>query len=196
MKATWREQQKAQLRERIYTVSLRLLLKRGLERTSIERIANEVGIAKGTFFNHFESKEHVIEEWFRRLSDGCLTEVESRSFRTAKSAVQALASEKALRALENSGLVRLKAQVAPKSTLLLDTERDLNRRIEDYLVGHIEAGKKNGELRSDLDAQFLAHLLIDTLTGTVRAWVLSEEELDLKKMFRNRIDYLFRAAVC
>lgn len=194
MTTTWRERKKTQLREEIYSVSLRQLRKLGFEGASIERITREVGIGKGTFFNYFESKHHVVEEWFRRLCEECMATLETRRFRGAQAAVQALADLKARQALENLDLVRLKAQISPTSELLLATERELNRQIEDYIVRHLEAAAKKGELRPGLEERFFARLIIDTLTGTLRAWVFSKEDGNLRKIFRDRITFLFCAA--
>lgn len=193
--ATWRDEKKTQLRERIYEVTLRLLGERGFEGASIERIANEVGIAKGTFFNYYENKEHVIGEWHRRMAAMCLAEAKERRFRTAKSAVQAVVDITAERSAENVEMVRIKSRIATGSERLLEVERELDRSFEDFFTEHVEAGKERGELRSDLNARFFAELIRVTLMGTARNWVFSGDEVDLRKLSRDRIAFLFRAAV-
>ena len=50
-------QAKEQTRERILSASRKLFLNKGLERTTTRDIAGEAGIASGTLFNYFPSKE-------------------------------------------------------------------------------------------------------------------------------------------
>lgn len=192
---TWREAKKAQLREKIYEVTLELLRERGFEGTSIDRVVTEVGIAKGTFFNYFESKEHVIGEWHRRMAAACLAEVAGRRFRTARAAVQAVVDVTAARSEEHLELVLLKSRVAVGSERLLQVERELDQTFEDFFVAHIEAGKDRGELRTDLNARFFAALIRVTLMGTARTWVFARDRVDLRKLSRARVSFLFRGAV-
>lgn len=194
MAATWRDEKKSQLREKIYEVTLRLLRERGFEGASIERIAKEVGIAKGTFFNYYESKEHVIGEWHRRMAAMCLSEAKERRFRSAKGAVQAVVDITSEHSIENVELVRIKSRVATGSERLLEVERELDRGFEDFFTEQVEAGKERGELRSDLDARFFAQMIRVTLMGTARSWVFAADDMDLRKLSRARITFLFRAA--
>jgi len=47
-------------RDEIVSVARGLFMARGYERTSIQGIIDEVGIAKGTFYHHFRSKEDLL----------------------------------------------------------------------------------------------------------------------------------------
>ncbi len=58
------EQRRADLSE----VALQLWAKQGVDQTSVAQIAREAGIAKGTFYLYFESKEALLVEVFRRNS--------------------------------------------------------------------------------------------------------------------------------
>lgn len=42
--------------------SIDLFIKSGIDQTSVSQIINEVGIAKGTFYYYFDSKERLVEE--------------------------------------------------------------------------------------------------------------------------------------
>ena len=55
-----RELKKEQTRIRIKEAALSLLAEQGYETTTIEQIAKLSGIAKGTFFNYFASKDELI----------------------------------------------------------------------------------------------------------------------------------------
>ena len=49
-------------RERILLAALQVGLKRGLAATHMEEIAQDAGVSKGTLYNFFESREHLIVE--------------------------------------------------------------------------------------------------------------------------------------
>jgi AcrR family transcriptional regulator len=51
-------------------VALELWAEKGFDQTSVAEIAREAGIAKGTFYLYFESKEALLDEVLRRNSLG------------------------------------------------------------------------------------------------------------------------------
>ncbi len=56
------------LREHILDVATGLFYKHGLRNVGIDRIISESGIARMTLYNHFKSKDLLIEEYLRRAS--------------------------------------------------------------------------------------------------------------------------------
>jgi AcrR family transcriptional regulator len=56
------------LREHILDVASGLFYKHGLRNVGIDRIISESGIARMTLYNHFKSKDLLIEEYLRRAS--------------------------------------------------------------------------------------------------------------------------------
>jgi AcrR family transcriptional regulator len=52
-------------RERLFKAAVRLFKAHGYEGTTVDRIVREVGVAKGTFFVHFATKDMVITELVR-----------------------------------------------------------------------------------------------------------------------------------
>jgi AcrR family transcriptional regulator len=56
-------------RGEILDTAERLIYERGYERTPVSAIINAIGIAKGTFYHHFESKADLLDAMVRRLAD-------------------------------------------------------------------------------------------------------------------------------
>lgn len=55
-----REQAKLERRERIYEAALNLFRSQGYESTTVDQITRYAGLAKGTFFNYFPTKDAVL----------------------------------------------------------------------------------------------------------------------------------------
>jgi len=71
-----RQQNKERTKEQILTAALELFRKQGLDATTTKQISRKAGIAEGTLFNYFKTKEdlalfffqketHDLVEWFR-----------------------------------------------------------------------------------------------------------------------------------
>lgn len=55
-----RERKKAATRQALYEAAVRLALAHGLERTTVEAIADEAGVSRRTFSNYFAGKEEAL----------------------------------------------------------------------------------------------------------------------------------------
>jgi len=194
MKGSWREQKKNELREAIYDTSLRLFRKLGYENTSVQQITEALGVGKGTFFNHFPAKEDVVAEWYSRLTESSLAEVEDRAFDSAEEALCELAATIARRGEADPDLVAAKTRVVTSSRLVSDAERRQDEQAMSFFRLHLEAGIARNELDLELDVELFSGTAIAVLTGTARAWVQSGHAFGLEELARKRIAFLFRAA--
>src|SRR5262249_40434779 len=57
---TRRERRSAELRERIFRAAMQLFAAKGYVETTVEDITEAADVGKGTFFNYFPSKEHIL----------------------------------------------------------------------------------------------------------------------------------------
>src|SRR5262252_6250270 len=55
-----RERRRAETHERIFRAALQLFAERGYLETTVEDITEAADVGKGTFFNYFPTKEHVL----------------------------------------------------------------------------------------------------------------------------------------
>jgi AcrR family transcriptional regulator len=58
--ASKREQGKLERKERLYEAALTLFRLQGYEATTVDQITRQAGLAKGTFFNYFPTKDAVL----------------------------------------------------------------------------------------------------------------------------------------
>lgn len=59
-RATRRDDQTRETRRRLIGAAIALVTEVGWRRTTVERIAERAGVAKGTFFVHFKTKEAIV----------------------------------------------------------------------------------------------------------------------------------------
>ena len=64
--ANRRERQRLETREKIFEASLEEFRREGFANAQIDRIVEQAGVARGTFYFHFPTKEHVLVEAQRR----------------------------------------------------------------------------------------------------------------------------------
>ncbi len=55
-----RERHRLETRERLFRAALRAFTEKGFQETTVEDITNAADVGKGTFFNYFPSKDHVL----------------------------------------------------------------------------------------------------------------------------------------
>src|ERR1700729_1595534 len=55
-----RQRRSSQTRERLFRAALDLFAKHGFADTTVEDITNAADVGKGTFFNYFPSKDHIL----------------------------------------------------------------------------------------------------------------------------------------
>lgn len=72
-KLTKRQIQANETREKIYNTAFRLITDRGFENVTVDEICSESGVAKGSFYHYFNSKDDIIVETYkivdRKFSD-------------------------------------------------------------------------------------------------------------------------------
>src|SRR5271165_4474498 len=54
------ERRSPELRERVFRAALQLFAQKGYSETTVEDITNAADVGKGTFFNYFPSKDHIL----------------------------------------------------------------------------------------------------------------------------------------
>jgi AcrR family transcriptional regulator len=67
-----RERNKEETKERILKAALELFRERGLDGTTTKRISNRAGIAQGTLFNYFKTKEDLALYFFQKETENLI----------------------------------------------------------------------------------------------------------------------------
>ncbi|MHB1629808.1 MAG: TetR/AcrR family transcriptional regulator [Bacilli bacterium] len=71
-----RKEQRERTKRQLFDAALRLFRERGSSQTSVEDIARAVGVAKGTFFVHFPTKDAVFQAYVDMVTEDLRPELE------------------------------------------------------------------------------------------------------------------------
>ena len=167
--ATRRDIQKARTRERLYSIAMRLFLRRGFERTSVDDIVRASRVARGTFYFHFPTKDDVLLEAVRRGEARILGGLQGLGVRTIR---EALAAAIAAFAEEWEGRRTLWPHAGAVALRRIGADEQV--RAEDplrlALARTFEQGITKREIASMLPPQMLADIfLLDVFAGLM-AW--------------------------
>ena len=169
-----RQRRAAETRLKLFRAALGLFAERGFSNVTVEDITEAADVGKGTFFNYFATKDHVL---------GVMAEIQLAKVREA--AGQSLMSTPsihdvlhglALRLVEEPGRSPALARAVISSFVASDVVRGLleNRLMEgrNTVAQLVEQGQKRGEIDAQLNKSTVALQFQRTLMGTILFWSL------------------------
>ena len=160
-------------RGQIVEAAARLWLRDGFDATSVEAIARAAGLAKGTVYLYFPSKEALLTEAVRRYSLVPAMEELTRELAGApfEEAIPRIARELWRRLREQAPLIALLLRELPQRP---DTARAFFEQVvlptNRAFAGYLDAGVREGALRP-LDSFVAARALV----GMLMIFVLTQE---------------------
>lgn len=164
-------------------VAQRLFYQRGYDGTSVQAIIDAVGVAKGTFYHYFDSKEDLLDELVERMLGDQLRELEPLIQNPSLDALTKLNRifEQSNRwKLENRELMREVARVLYRSRnaqLLNRVRAESLERVSPVMARIIEQGVAEGVF----DVEYVdetAEILIalgDALSSAIGPLMLAED---------------------
>jgi TetR/AcrR family transcriptional regulator, transcriptional repressor of aconitase len=166
-------------RERIVGCAMHHFAEHGYHGAKVEDIARELGIAKGSIFQHFKSKAGLFFEAYKR------SVAQLPAWLDAPHGVR----EQGFFAVLRFWLARtehlIKEDWVPNRVILIGnygTELGLKREINRFLVSEdpygtlefVEWGQERGEVRADVDLEMLVSM-VDWLSNSLQDALVSEE---------------------
>jgi AcrR family transcriptional regulator len=165
----------AETRERLFQAAFTLFAERGFIATTVEDITNAADVGKGTFFNYFPSKEHILISFSHAQTDAIRNFIgqATPSATPLKRLLEELASVATAAFAHNPALVQSllvpvfsSAPVREQVVANFDAERRMIAEL-------IAARQKRGEVRTDVRPKELARRYQEALFGATVFWALS-----------------------
>ena len=178
----------------ILDAALRTFVQRGYPETKVAEIASEAGVAEGTLYNYFPSKEDLLlalfdEKWGRIIDD------------VRKKIIHVDNPNDQLKAIFSSVVKMFKKNRHLAELFMIDIKQSsifmnnytINRIVEfiDIIEDILKEGKRKGVYRKDLDTRVAKMVIFGAAQGILLSWVLSESKAIRNQSFKFS---LFRAA--
>lgn len=138
-------------RQRLIRAALELFTTRGYHDTTTAQIAKKAGIAEGTIYRHFASKQHLVNELYRAAQRWAATVVQEAtrdpSAGTARAQLTAVAHGLVHGAAQETAVVRI-GLLEPLAPVLDEESRKTQREFRVTLERVIAEGKAQGSVRT------------------------------------------------
>jgi len=185
-----REKKKVDTMNRIVSTAVELFRKNGVENTTMEEISETVDIAKGTLYNHFSSKEEIIDSYIKK------------SFKTNYSErMKKLNEIKGTEAKINFIYKLLLSGIGNNDDLfehylvyrmkkMVSFEQKAEEKSGFYLLGEviIDQGQKSGEIRTDIPARTIREFFEFIFIQIVKDFFASRDKNEIDKKISRYVD--------
>lgn len=169
-----RQRRSADIRERLFRAALKLFSEKGIEDTTVEDITNAADVGKGTFFNYFPSKDHILIAFSEMQLSKLHAAVET--LREHSQPIPDFLNGLSVRMTEEPAkapdVVRAILQAYLSTSTVRSAMRENQARAHGLLTQVVQLGQDRGDIRRDLPAGELAHVFRQTVFGTLLIWSL------------------------
>ena len=169
-----RQRRSAEIRERLFRAALQLFAEKGFVETTVEDITEAADLGKGTFFNYFPSKDHILLA-FGEMQLGKLEaaiEAARRTNEPMPEFLRGLGTRMTQEPVRNPAIIRALLQAYLSTTPVREAMMDLQKRVHALHSQMIRLGQERGEIRNDLPAEEIAFVFRQTIFGTLLIWSL------------------------
>src|SRR6266704_1440093 len=169
-----RQRRSAEIRERLFRAALNLFAQKGFAETTVEDITNAADVGKGTFFNYFPSKDHILLA-FGEMQLGKLEAAIDLAGLTGEPMpdfLRSLGVRMTQEPTRNPAIIRALLQAYLSTTPVREAMLDLQKRVQVLHTEIIRLGQEQGAIRDDLPAEEIAYVFRQTIFGTLLIWSL------------------------
>src|SRR5260221_6424511 len=170
-----RERHSSELRERLFRAALALFAKKGYLETTVEDITEAVDIGKGTFFNYFPSKDHILLG-FAEMQLAKLELIVRETLNSSlpmRESLRGLVHRMTEAPIQNPAVVRALLQAHLSSPAVREEMFRLHRAHQKLIGGMLRHGQQRGEIRLGLHSEDIGQVLRQGIFGALLFWSLA-----------------------
>jgi AcrR family transcriptional regulator len=177
-----RERRKEAIRQEVSQAGIKLFLKQGFEKTTIDEIVGPLGISRRTFFRHFATKEDLVFVWYEDLTEKLVAACAARPL--AETPYEAVCA--ALRGLlklydADPKWAKKMVRLASETPALVGKSHEKRAMWGRALAATI-AKRMEKSSKRDLFAEIIATTAINAFAISVEAWFAEGAVGDLRAM--------------
>lgn len=171
-------------RNEILDVAERLFCTKGFDRTSTNDILNEIGIARGTLYYHFKSKEDILDGMIERVTNQIVSKAAVIALDDSVSVLERLTRTILSLNVDNELGDMIMEQVhKPQNALLHQKlEERLLGRVNILITKIVEDGIKQGIMHTDYPAEAVDMIMIYSYItfDSTKQYIEEEEQRKIK----------------
>ncbi len=166
-------------RERILAAAVRVFARKGFYATRVSEVAHAAGVADGTIYLYFKSKDDLLVSLFEHHVERLL------AFLAAELPRAPTASDKLKRIIEvQLGLLEGERDLAEVITIILRQSTKLMKEYAapkfsaylDVIARVVADGQSSGELRNDVSPHLAARAIFGMLDAITMTWALGKAD--------------------
>lgn len=184
------DRKKIEMRNKIIGTTIRLIQSNGFEATTMEQIAREVDIAKGTLYNYYSVKEAIISDYIKQTFDTknifrlsylkTLKDTRSRLVYIINNLMDGVKSQKEI---FEKYLVYIMKQVVS-----FDIKEDDRSGIVELILAISELGKQEGDIRCDLPLTIIVDFFLFIFIEIAKQYYMEPESFDQNEIVERSVD--------
>lgn len=186
-----RERQKANRRRRIYEAAIELFAQKGFDETTVQEITDRADVGKGTFFNYFPSKEAILMEYYRAITDELIAHAEAAQCKTAREHFAVIFERAGYQARREGLLFEILIKKIFAHPELMQLDLQIYERLLGLFGKVVHEAQQRGELRSDLDVVMLARMVANIFSATALEWAFYDRNFQMSEMLLRKLDILY-----
>jgi TetR/AcrR family fatty acid metabolism transcriptional regulator len=180
---------------KILEAAVVIFAKHGFSHSTVSQIAQQAGVADGTIYLYFKSKDDILVQFYAYKT----CEVFKR-FREAVK--QAAGAEKKLRNLVHIHLeefqkdinmaIVYQAETHQHQRLAQDIIKEMSKMYRDIITDILELGQQAGHFRRNLYVGLVMRLITGAVDEVINSWIHSGGNYDLVSMADPLVDLIIR----
>ncbi len=183
-------------RERIIDNATELFATKGYHGTTVDEIVHATGIAKGTFYIYFHSKEELLVEVIKRLIDDTLekidTELEKREERDFITRLEIKGQEMLDLYLKRSELLYMLLGETVGNPRLMKQSREVYEKLAARIEEDLREGVEMGDIYPFEDLKTISYALVG-MGQSIAVLLSSDAEIQLEKTWRTMHEFIQRS---
>ena len=183
-------------KRKIFETAMKLFAEKGYEATSVEEITATVGVAKGTLYYHFSSKEEIynflIDEGMKLLHNSIEIKTENVADPVAKLKAVIIIQLKVIMKYDEFITILL-SQIWGSEPRHQHFRKSIYEYI-DVIKGIIEEGMKKGVIKNG-NSELMASSIFGAICAMKIYKIKMNKDIDIDKVATNIVDYILRGMI-
>lgn len=193
-----RERRKEETRQKLIEAALSLMLEKPFDQISVEEITERADVAKGTFFNYFPTKEHLLLNYLSDMVEEVYAFLDQLQPETAESQWEVLRQVMRFIA-EHDGrslaLTRSMFAACCHSESLRQMLSAMIQEATQHALSGFQRAQDRGEFRRDVSAEDLAHYAVRLYRICLTEWIMEQSSLSLPELVERTLEFFKPAFV-